>query len=63
MLPAPSEDIRCGECGQPLSSWAEPHDIDDCRWWQQTQLVRDALVRINRMQAELLNHLTGDSHA
>lgn len=48
-----SEDIRCQECGQPLSSWAEPHSWDDCQWWKATQPTRDVLVGLGSLQAEL----------
>lgn len=48
----PDDEPRCAECGQPLDSWAQHHTIEDCRWWQQTQPVRDALMAVGRLQAD-----------
>ena len=45
--------IRCDDCGMPLRSWDERHTIEDCRWWKDTQPMRDALVGLGRMQADL----------
>lgn len=50
---SPAQGIRCQECGQPLSSWAERHTVDDCAWWKATQPTRDTLAAVGKMQAEL----------
>lgn len=37
---------RCSNCGQPLVSWDQHHDIEDCeRWLDETEGVRQIIER------------------
>lgn len=48
-----SEEIRCQECGQQLSTWSERHTWEDCVWWKQTAPMRKTLVGLGELQADL----------